>query len=115
MIFASPDWRRSRVLHIATMVAQGRATPATPASGRRIGIGCVRQLAVVARLRRRSRLLEVRRAEPDHQGQRRQDDDGLDLSAGDTLNYQFNPIVVDDVMYVLAKNNSLVALERGDR
>ena len=30
--------------------------------------------------------------------------------AGDTLNYQFNPIVVDNVMYVLAKNNSLVAL-----
>jgi quinoprotein glucose dehydrogenase len=29
---------------------------------------------------------------------------------GDTLNYQFNPIVVDSVMYVLAKNNSLVAL-----
>lgn len=29
---------------------------------------------------------------------------------GDTLNYQFNPIVVDNVMYVLAKNNSLVAL-----
>jgi quinoprotein glucose dehydrogenase len=28
----------------------------------------------------------------------------------DTLNYQFNPIVVDNVMYVLAKNNSLVAL-----
>ena len=28
----------------------------------------------------------------------------------DTLNYQFNPIVVDHVMYVLAKNNSLVAL-----
>jgi quinoprotein glucose dehydrogenase len=30
--------------------------------------------------------------------------------AADTLNYQMNPIVVDDVMYVLAKNNSLVAL-----
>jgi glucose dehydrogenase len=29
---------------------------------------------------------------------------------GDTLNYQFNPIIVDNVMYVLAKNNSLVAL-----
>ena len=29
----------------------------------------------------------------------------------DTLNYQFNPIVVDNVMYVLAKNNSLVALD----
>ena len=28
----------------------------------------------------------------------------------DTLNYQFNPIIVDNVMYVLAKNNSLVAL-----
>ncbi len=28
----------------------------------------------------------------------------------DSLNYQFNPIVVDNVMYVLAKNNSLVAL-----
>ncbi len=28
----------------------------------------------------------------------------------DTLNYQFNPIVVDNVMYLLAKNNSLVAL-----
>ena len=30
--------------------------------------------------------------------------------AGDTLNYQMNPIIVDNVMYVLAKNNSLVAL-----
>jgi glucose dehydrogenase len=29
---------------------------------------------------------------------------------GDTLNYQMNPIIVDNVMYVLAKNNSLVAL-----
>jgi quinoprotein glucose dehydrogenase len=29
---------------------------------------------------------------------------------GDTLNYQFNPVIVDNVMYVLAKNNSLVAL-----
>ena len=29
----------------------------------------------------------------------------------DSLNYQFNPIVVDNVMYVLAKNNSLVALD----
>jgi quinoprotein glucose dehydrogenase len=28
----------------------------------------------------------------------------------DNLNYQFNPIVVDNVMYVLAKNSSLVAL-----
>ncbi len=31
-------------------------------------------------------------------------------AAGDTLNYQVNPIIVDNVMYVLAKNNSLVAL-----
>ncbi len=29
---------------------------------------------------------------------------------GDQSSYQFNPIVVDTVMYVLAKNNSLVAL-----
>ena len=29
----------------------------------------------------------------------------------DNLNYQFNPIVVDNVMYVLAKNSSLVALD----
>src|SRR5918999_5866393 len=29
----------------------------------------------------------------------------------DTNAYQFNPIVVDNVMYVLAKNNSLVALD----
>jgi glucose dehydrogenase len=29
---------------------------------------------------------------------------------GDTLNYQFNPVIVDNVMYVLAKNSSLVAL-----
>lgn len=30
---------------------------------------------------------------------------------GDPGNYLFNPIVVDGVMYVLAKNNSLVALD----
>ena len=30
---------------------------------------------------------------------------------GDNQNYQFNPIVVDNVMYVLAKNSSLVALD----
>lgn len=30
---------------------------------------------------------------------------------GDNKTYQFNPLVVDNVMYVLAKNNSLVALE----
>ena len=29
----------------------------------------------------------------------------------DTLNYQFNPVIVDNVMYVLAKNSSLVALD----
>jgi quinoprotein glucose dehydrogenase len=31
--------------------------------------------------------------------------------AGDAHAYLFNPIVVDDVMYVLAKNSSLVALD----
>jgi quinoprotein glucose dehydrogenase len=30
---------------------------------------------------------------------------------GDTANYLFNPLVVDAVMYVLAKNNSIVALD----
>jgi quinoprotein glucose dehydrogenase len=30
---------------------------------------------------------------------------------GDTNNYLFNPVVVDGVMYVLAKNNSIVALD----
>ena len=30
---------------------------------------------------------------------------------GDATNYLFNPLVVDDVMYVLAKNNSIVALD----
>jgi glucose dehydrogenase len=29
----------------------------------------------------------------------------------DALNYQFNPVIVDNVMYVLAKNSSLVALD----
>lgn len=32
---------------------------------------------------------------------------------GDNNAYQFNPIIVDDIMYVLAKNNSLVALDAG--
>ncbi|WP_460923339.1 outer membrane protein assembly factor BamB family protein [Pontibacter brevis] len=32
-------------------------------------------------------------------------------STGDDNVYQFNPIVVDSVMYVLAKNNSLIALD----
>ena len=31
----------------------------------------------------------------------------------DSLPYEFNPIVVDGVMYVLARNNSLVALDAG--
>ncbi|HTH82087.1 MAG TPA: PQQ-binding-like beta-propeller repeat protein [Mucilaginibacter sp.] len=31
--------------------------------------------------------------------------------SGDNGSYKFNPIVVDNVMYVLAKNNSLVALD----
>ncbi|MPZ20371.1 MAG: PQQ-binding-like beta-propeller repeat protein [Luteitalea sp.] len=30
---------------------------------------------------------------------------------GDNNSYQFNPLIVDNVMYVLAKNNSLVALD----
>src|SRR5690242_4363795 len=30
---------------------------------------------------------------------------------GDRVNYSFAPIVVDGVMYVLAKNNSFVALD----
>jgi quinoprotein glucose dehydrogenase len=30
---------------------------------------------------------------------------------GDTNNYLFNPVVVDSVMYVMAKNNSIVALD----
>src|SRR5438477_4006745 len=30
---------------------------------------------------------------------------------GDNVQYLFNPLVVDDVMYVEAKNNSLVALD----
>ena len=33
-----------------------------------------------------------------------------EYETGDDLSYQFNPIVVDNVMYVLAKKNSLVAL-----
>jgi len=32
-------------------------------------------------------------------------------SAGDEIPYMFNPVVVDGVMYVLAKNNSLIALD----
>ena len=32
-------------------------------------------------------------------------------AAGDNLSYNFNPIVVDNVMYVLARNNSLVAVD----
>lgn len=32
-------------------------------------------------------------------------------ATGDTNQYAFNPVVVDDVMYVLAKNNSIVALD----
>jgi quinoprotein glucose dehydrogenase len=31
-------------------------------------------------------------------------------STGDDNKYQFNPVIVDSVMYVLAKNNSLIAL-----
>src|SRR5690606_29560432 len=30
--------------------------------------------------------------------------------SGDNVNYRFNPVIVDGVMYVLAKNNSLVAI-----
>src|SRR3982750_170430 len=30
---------------------------------------------------------------------------------GDATNYLFNPVVVDELMYVLAKNNSIVALD----
>ncbi len=30
---------------------------------------------------------------------------------GDERSYQFNPVIVDDVMYVLAKNSSLVAID----
>jgi quinoprotein glucose dehydrogenase len=30
---------------------------------------------------------------------------------GDSTNYLFNPLIVDDIMYVLAKNNSIVALD----
>jgi glucose dehydrogenase len=32
-------------------------------------------------------------------------------STGDPSNYLFNPVVVDNMMYVLAKNNSIVALD----
>ncbi len=34
-------------------------------------------------------------------------------STADSAQYQFNPIVVDSIMYVLAKNSSLVALHAG--
>ncbi len=34
---------------------------------------------------------------------------------GDERAYQFNPIIVDDVMYVLAKNSSLVAIDVASR
>jgi quinoprotein glucose dehydrogenase len=30
---------------------------------------------------------------------------------GDKNNYTFNPVIVDGMMYVLAKNNSIVALD----
>jgi len=32
-------------------------------------------------------------------------------ATGDTAVYSFNPLVVDDVMYVMARNNSIVALD----
>jgi len=32
-------------------------------------------------------------------------------STHDNVNYRFNPVIVDGVMYVLAKNNSLVAID----
>ncbi|HTM93632.1 MAG TPA: hypothetical protein VL095_14525, partial [Flavisolibacter sp.] len=32
-------------------------------------------------------------------------------STNDNLSYNFNPIIVDNVMYVLARNNSLVAVD----
>jgi quinoprotein glucose dehydrogenase len=32
-------------------------------------------------------------------------------STGDPTNYLFNPVIVDNMMYVLAKNNSIVALD----
>src|SRR5262245_11531767 len=32
-------------------------------------------------------------------------------ASGDKEYYKFNPIIVDGIMYVLAKNNSLVALD----
>ncbi|TMI86222.1 MAG: quinoprotein glucose dehydrogenase, partial [Bacteroidetes bacterium] len=32
-------------------------------------------------------------------------------STNDNLSYNFNPVVVDNVMYVLARNNSLVAVD----
>jgi quinoprotein glucose dehydrogenase len=35
------------------------------------------------------------------------------FSTGDGLKYSFNPVMVDGVLYVLAKNNSIVALEAG--
>src|SRR5215470_18991216 len=35
-------------------------------------------------------------------------------STGDMRTYRFNPIVVDNVMYTLAKNTSVVALDRSE-
>jgi len=47
----------------------------------------------------------------DHQVQREPIASGLGYPTGDNHAYLFNPIVVDNVMFVLARNSSLVALD----
>ena len=63
-------------------------------------------------LRRRSGFVPLRRTRPDQQVQR----ESACRSRGfippaTNHSYLFNPIVVDNVMYVLARNSSLVALD----
>ncbi len=98
------------VLHIPSMVVQGRTTPATPAQA----AGSAPAASGSSRSWRdygggpdSSKFVALNQITRDNVGKMTT---AWTYPAGDTLNYQFNPIVVDDVMYVLAKNNSLVAL-----
>jgi quinoprotein glucose dehydrogenase len=98
------------VLHIASMVVQGRATPPTPAQA----VGPAPAASASSRSWRdygggpdSSKFVALNQITMDNVAKMTT---AWTYPAGDTLNYQFNPIVVDDVMYVLAKNNSLVAL-----
>ena len=117
-LMMSPGQRHLAIVACTAVAVVGAAGPArgdAQSSRGAIGARTAAQASNLGGLRRRPRLVEVPSTSteitPQNVGRLQV---AWTYPVGDNNVYQFNPIVVDSTMYVLAKNSSLVALDARD-